>query len=165
MKILVLIIALTVSTAAYGGPGQSNPVEVGDVRWGRDFDAALERSSEEGKPVLVLFQEIPGCSGVRKFGREVLTNPSLVRAIEEEFIPMLVYNNRSDGMDGELMERYREPSWNYQVIRFLDAAGNDVIPRKDRVWTTSGLADRMVEALMAVDRPVPSYLEDLARSR
>jgi hypothetical protein len=165
MKILALIILLTVSTTVYGGPGPPNPVEVGDVRWGRDFDAALRRSSEEGKPVLVLFQEIPGCSGVRKFGRDVLTDPLLVRAIEEEFIPMLVYNNRSDGMDSELMARYREPAWNYQVIRFLDAAGKDVIPRKDRVWTTSGLATRMVEALMAADRPVPAYLEKLAQSR
>jgi hypothetical protein len=164
MKILAFVIALAVGTTAYGGPGQPNPVEVGDVRWGRDFDAALERSSEDGKPVLVLFQEIPGCSGVRKFGREVLTNPLLVRAIEEEFIPMLVYNNRSSGMDGELMERYHEPSWNFQVIRFLDAEGKDVIPRKDRVWTTGGVAGRMVEALTAVNRPVPAYLEELAQA-
>lgn len=112
--------------------------------------------------MLVLFQEIPGCSGVRKFGREVLTNPFLVQAIEEEFIPMLVYNNRSSGMDAELLERYGEPSWNYQVIRFLDAQGRDVIPRRDRVWTTSGVTKRMMEALMAVDRPVPEYLMDLA---
>ena len=165
MKILALIILLTVSTTAYGDSEQPNPVEVGDVRWGRDFEDALERSAEEGKPVLVLFQEVPGCSGVRKFGRDVLTDPLLVRAIEEEFIPILVYNNRSDGMDGELMKRYREPAWNYQVIRFLDAAGNDVIPRKDRVWTTGGVAARMVKALMAVDRPVPAYLEELAQSR
>jgi hypothetical protein len=164
MKILAIIIALAIGATAYGGPGQPNPVEVGDVRWGRDFGAALQRSSAEGKPVLVLFQEIPGCSGVRKFGREVLTNPLLVRAIEEEFIPMLVYNNRSSGMDGELMERYREPAWNYQVIRFLDAKGKDVIPRKDRVWTTGGVAGRMVEALTAVSRPVPPYLDDLAQT-
>ena len=51
----------------------TNPLEVGDVQWGRDFDAALEKSSKTGKLVLVLFQEIPGCSGVQKFGREVLT--------------------------------------------------------------------------------------------
>ncbi len=95
----------------------------------------------------------------------MLTNPQLVRAIEEEFIPMLVYNNRSGGMDRELLERYREPAWNFQVIRFLDAEGKDVIPRKDRVWTTSGVARRMIKTLRAVDRPVPKYLEDLAASQ
>ena len=78
---------------------------------------------------------------------------------------MLVYNNRSDGMDRALLERYREPAWNFQVIRFLDAEGRDIIPRKDRVWTTSGVARRMTEALDAVGRPVPAYLEDLAASQ
>lgn len=99
---------------------------------------------------------------MRKFGLEVLTNPRLVRAIEEEFIPMLVYNNRSSGMDLALLKRYREPAWNFQVIRFLDANGRDIIPRKDRVWTTRGVARRMVATLEAVGRPSPAYLEDLA---
>ncbi len=163
--IAILIVLVVLSSAANGGQTTENPVEVGDVHWGRDFYASLRRSAEEGKPVLVLFQEIPGCSGVRQFGREVLTNPVLVRAIEDEFIPMLVYNNRSSGIDRELLERYREPSWNYQVIRFLDARGKDVIPRKDRVWTTGAVAKRMIKALMAVDRLVPDYLKNLAQTR
>ena len=35
-------------------------VEVGTVKWGRDLDAALASSKESGKPVFVLFQEVPG---------------------------------------------------------------------------------------------------------
>ena len=163
MRVLSIIMVLAISVTAYADLSPQNPVEVGDVRWGRDFEAALKKSAESGKLVLVLFQEIPGCSGVRKFGREVLTNPALVQAIENEFIPMLIHNNRSSGMDGEIMKRYREPSWNYQVIRFLDARGNDVIPRKDRIWTTRGVAARMIEALTAVGRPVPDYLKNLAQ--
>lgn len=75
---------------------------------------------------------------------------------------MLVYNNRSGGMDRKLLKRYREPAWNFQVIRFLDAKGRDIIPRKDRVWTTQGVAQRMVKTLETVKRPVPDYLIDLA---
>ena len=75
IRIIAILIVLAVSSAPNGGHTTENPVEVGDVHWGRDFDASLRRSAEEGKPVLVLFQEIPGCSGVRQFGREVLTNP------------------------------------------------------------------------------------------
>lgn len=75
MRILASIIILAISVTTYADQTTPNPVEVGDVRWGRDFDAALKESATEGKPVLVLFQEIPGCSGVRQFGREVLTNP------------------------------------------------------------------------------------------
>ena len=164
MKLLTVFIILVVGVAAHGGEGMKNPIEAGDVRWGRDLDAALKNSAKTGKPVLVLFQEIPGCSGVQKFGREVLTNPTLVEAIEKEFFPVLVYNNRKGGRDEELLRRFQEPAWNYQVIRFLNAAGRDVIPRKDRIWTTSGVASRMVEALEAANRPVPKYLENLTLS-
>ena len=164
MRVLTVLIILAMVVTAYGGEAIKNPIEIGDVRWGRNFDAALEDSAKSGKPVLVLFQEIPGCSGVQKFGREVLTNPLLVEAIENEFIPMLVYNNRKGGMDQKLLNRFKEPAWNYQVIRFLNATGHDVIPRKDRIWTTSGVASRMIEALMAVNRPVPEDLKDLAKA-
>jgi hypothetical protein len=163
MKVFTTFIILTIGVAAFGGETRNNPIEVGDVRWGRDLDAALENSAETGKPVLILFQEIPGCSGVRKFGREVLTNPLLVEAIENEFLPVLVYNNRKGGMDEKLLRRFQEPAWNFQIIRFLNAEGRDVIPRKDRIWTTSGVASRMVEALKAANRPVPVYLKDLAK--
>lgn len=164
MKLLTIFIILVVGVAAYGGETTKNPIEAGDVRWGRDLDAALKSSAKTGKPVLILFQEIPGCSGVQKFGREVLTNPTLVEAIENEFVPVLVYNNRKGGMDEKLLRRFQEPAWNYQVIRFLNGEGREVIPRKDRIWTTSGVASRMVEALEAANRPIPKYLEDLAIS-
>jgi hypothetical protein len=38
----------------------SSPIELGRVNWGRDLDVAKTRSRETGKPVLVLFQEVPG---------------------------------------------------------------------------------------------------------
>ena len=162
MRVFTIFMIFTVVFTTFGSEAIENPIEVGDVQWGRDLDAAFKNSARTGKPVLVLFQEIPGCSGVRKFGREVLTDPSLIKAIENEFFPVLVYNNRKGGMDEQLLRRFNEPAWNYQVIRFLDAEGRDIIPRKDRIWTLSGVASRMIEALKVANRPVPKYLQDLA---
>jgi hypothetical protein len=164
MRVLTIITILAIGVTAVGGEPMKNPIEVGDVRWGRDLETALENSAKTGKPVLVLFQEIPGCSGVQKFGREVLTNPSLVEAIENEFFPVLVYNNRTGGLDEKLLKRFQEPAWNYQVIRFLNAEGRDIIPRKDRIWSLNGVASRMIEALTAANRSVPNYLEALAKA-
>jgi len=152
------------TTLTSGNPALDNPVEVGHVRWGRDLDAALQKSAETGKPVFVLFQEVPGCSGCQDFGKTVLTEPLLVEAIEDEFIPVLVYNNRS-GPDQELLKRYAEPSWNYQVMRFLNAEGKDLIPRRDGVWTTPGVRSRMIQALQAAGRRVPMYLHTVAAER
>ncbi len=140
----------------------ASATEIGQVRWGRDLDAALAQSDASGKPVLVLFQEVPGCAGCQDFGREVLSDPLLVEAIETEFLPVVVYNNRSSGPDPALMKRFQEPAWNYQVIRFLNAEGHDILPRQDRVWTLGGVAQRMTQALTKAQRPVPRYLESVA---
>ncbi len=41
-------------------PSADAPVELGLVQWGRDLDTALVESASSKKPVLLLFQEIPG---------------------------------------------------------------------------------------------------------
>jgi len=152
----IFIVTLSLVTALWAG----QPVETGTVRWSRDHDAALKQSAEQGKPVFVLFQEVPGCAGCKSFGKEVLSDSKLVGVIEQSFIPLLVYNNQSE--DANLLKRYNEPSWNYQVVRFLDGKGKDIIPRKDRVWDKRSLSQRMVKVLQQTGRPVPEELSMLS---
>lgn len=135
------------------------PRELGDVAWGRDLDAALAASAETGKPVFALFQEIPGCQTCVSFGDEVLSHPLLKEAIEDAFVPLAIYNNRP-GKDHAVLERFGEPSWNNPVVRFLDADGNDVLPRRDGVWSPYLVSQRMTQALETHGRDVPSYLAD-----
>lgn len=141
---------------------RKNPIEVGDVDWGRDFKGALKTSRESGKPIFLLFQEVPGCIGCQNFGQHVLTHPLLVEAIEDLFIPVLVYNNRFGGKDAEILELFGEPSWNFQVIRFIDGSGKDIIPRKDKIWSVSKVAARMIRVLEAVGEEIPLYLQTVA---
>ena len=165
MMIARLVLAtLFAHTLFFAQPVQGQkarpPIEVGKVGWGRDFEAALDASRRSHKPVLVLFQEVPGCSGCQQFGREVLSEPLLVEAIEDLFEPVLVVNNR-EGKDAEILKKYQEPAWNYQVIRFLDGNGKDIIPRKDQVNHLSEIADRMIATLDKADRRIPKYLTTL----
>jgi Thioredoxin-like len=102
------------------------------VKWQIDYDTAPASAKESGKPVFLLFQEVPGCAGCKQFGRDVLSDTAVVRGIEENFIPLLIPNNQP-GRDAEVLAKSGEPAWNYQVIRFLEANGRDLIPRKDRV--------------------------------
>lgn len=85
----------------------------------------------------------------------------LVEALEDEFIPLLVFNNKP-GRDDELRERFAEPAWNNPVVRFLDASGKDLLARRDGIWSSAAVATRLVEALTAAKRPVPAYLANLA---
>ena len=133
------------------------PEEVGTVKWGRDMDEALRASAVSGKPVFALFQEVPGCAGCKQFGREVLSDAALVAVIHESFTPVLIHNN-AGGSDAATLKKYNEPAWNFQVVRFLNAQGADLIPRQDRVWETAPLARRMAAALKAAGRPVPAGL-------
>ena len=161
MNQLCLSLALFLALMSCHANDPAQPEEAGKVTWGRDLTVALASSRQSGKPVFALFQEIPGCAGCKQFGHDVLSNPLLVEAIETEFTPLLIHNNKP-GKDAEVMKRFGEPAWNYQVVRFLDAEAADILPRKDQVWETGPLAERMIATLAKVKRPVPAYLKLLA---
>lgn len=123
-----------------------NPEEVGKVTWGRDYDAALALAKSTGKPIFLLFQEVPGCVGCKQFGRDVLSDDAVVKLIQDNFVPLLIHNNKP-GKDAEVLAKFNEPAWNYQVVRFLDTNGHELIPRKDRVWDAPELKQRIDQVL------------------
>ena len=159
-KLIVLLVApIAVLAVAFScADAAEQPAELGLVEWERGFDQAVERAKRDEKPVFVLFQEVPGCSTCVGFGSTVLSNRLLVDAIENEFVPVAIFNNRG-GEDGEVLRLYGEPAWNNPVVRLLDAAGKDLIPRRDGLFTAGQIGSRMIEALKAARRPVPKYLE------
>jgi len=159
-RLMVGLALMTLSFSCRADTAQQ-PEAVGRVSWGRDLDAALAASKGSGKPVFALFQEVPGCVGCRQFGRDVLSDALIVEAIETEFTPLLIHNNTA-GADAQVLQRFGEPAWNYQVVRFLDAAAKDLIPRQDQVWTTGPLVERMIAALGKAGRVAPNYLKLLA---
>lgn len=86
-----------------------------------------------------------------------MSHPLIVEAAEDLFVPVAMYNNVG-GHDGAVRERFEEPSWNYPVARYVDAAGDDLIERRDRVYDVQPTAARMVAALEAAEADVPAYL-------
>ena len=61
ITVAVLFGFLAAAQAAPGFvEGSDDPVELGLVSWQNDLDAALDDSASSGRPVLLLFQEIPG---------------------------------------------------------------------------------------------------------
>lgn len=124
-----------------------NPPELGDVRWLRSYRDGLAQSRATGKPVLLLFDEVPGCSTVNAFAREVLSNPLLVDA-SAHFIPVAVFNNEG-GDDAKVLKRWNEPSWNNPVLRFIDADEKELAPRLTHDEGLAGLLAKMNQALGA----------------
>ncbi|NJM38350.1 MAG: thioredoxin family protein [Akkermansiaceae bacterium] len=92
-------ILVTISTMSCSSePVSANPVEVGKVAWERDYHTAVKSSKDSGKPIFLLFQEVPGCAGCKQFGQEVLSDASVVKGIEENFVPLLIHNNKQGKM-------------------------------------------------------------------
>ncbi len=128
MKYLTMKLVILVFLFPHFLLAQNNPVELGNVHWLRSFDEAQARSKKEGKSILILFQEIPGCQTCRTYGSDVLTHPLLVEAIETAFIPLAIHNNKG-GADAEILKRYNEPAWNNPVVRIVDSHGSQILPR------------------------------------
>jgi len=163
LSVFVLISWTLLSPVSAKSTNPSNPIEVGTIKWLRNLDTALQQSVDEKKPIFLLFQEVPGCAGCQKFGSEVLSHPLLVEAIERHFVPLLIHNNKG-GYDAEILQRYREPAWNYQVVRFLDSQGKDIISRKDKIWNIASQSKRMIAALAQSKMEVPLYLQSIAQT-
>jgi hypothetical protein len=124
---MISLVALVVAA------GPAHP-ELGRVAWMRDFDAAQAQARRSQKPLLVLFDEVPGCSTVRGFGAAVLSDEALVRRIERDFVPVVVFNN-VDGADRRVLDAFEEPRWNNPVVRIMDAERRPLAPRFSGPYT------------------------------
>ncbi|WP_157016888.1 VPGUxxT family thioredoxin-like (seleno)protein, type 2 [Mesorhizobium xinjiangense] len=136
--------------------------ELGEVAWLRDHDYALALAAEQGKPVLLLFQEVPGCSTCVRFGQDVLTHPLMVELIADRFVPVAIFNNHP-GADAEILRRYDEPSWNNPVVRFLGPDGAQLLPKLADRYDALGLHDKITAVLEMLGNDVPGYFQLLGR--
>lgn len=143
----------------------ATPHELGDVPWSRNLDAARMEAARTGKPVLVLFNEVPGCSTVNVYADDVLTDPFVLDAAAL-FVAVFVSNNDFDGEHGAVdraaIARYAEPTWNNPVLRIVDANGAMLAPRITHDLGRAGLLRAMVTALDKASREVPPWLRIVA---
>ena len=155
MKTINLI--LIVSTLALFSSTLFSQEELGDVNWLRNYDEAIAKAEAEDKPILLLFQEVPGCATCRNYGNNVLSHPILVDAIENEFVPLAIFNNVK-GHDREVLQKYNEPTWNNPVVRVIDAKGKNVMDRLSGNYSAHGLALQMSLALRQAGKGLPLSL-------
>ncbi|MBI4178437.1 thioredoxin family protein [bacterium] len=138
-----------------------HPRELGRVSWERDFGRGADRARSEKKPILMLFQEVPGCATCVGYGQMVLSHPLVVEAIESLFVPVAIYNN-GGGEDAATLKKFREPAWNNPVVRIVSTEGSEIAPRLAGDYSIRGLLSAMSTALRKLNRPIPPYLQLLA---
>lgn len=137
------------------------PKELGKVSWFRNYDKAVAESKRSGKPIFLLFQEVPGCSNCIRFGHDLLSNPLFVEAIENEFVPLAIYNNVG-GEDKKILDKFNEQAWNNPVVRFINEIGIDLVPKLEFSLNPFLLHEKMKNVLLRTNKPVPLYFELLA---
>jgi len=154
---LLLLLSTTAISQQKTNP-KNQDEELGMVSWYRDYDTALSLSKEKDKPVLILFQEVPGCATCRNYGHDVLSNPLMTEAITNEFIPLAIFNNKG-GDDAKVLKKYKEPSWNNPVVRIVNKTGDDLVRRVASDYSAKGLYDAMVDALNKSEKEIPGYMK------
>ena len=132
--------------------------ELGVVSWYRDYDTALELAESQNKEVLILFQEVPGCATCRNYGHNVLSHPLMVEAIENLFVPLAIYNNKG-GKDKQILQKYKEPSWNNPVVRIVNKDGENAVNRIAGNYSAIALYKAMQESLVKSGKPIPGYMK------
>lgn len=143
--------------------------ELGKVHWLRNLDSALVEAKRRCKPVLILFQEVPGCSNCTRYGGVTLSHPLIVEAIEDQFVPLCIFNNKG-GADRAALDRFGEPAWNNPVVRIVSADGKGLVPRMADFGSSWQVVNGMRQALEGNGQSAPRYLslleeELLARER
>ncbi len=134
-----------------------NHIELGNVNWLRDLDEGVTLAIKKQKPVLILFQEVPGCLTCRNYGSLVLSHPLIVEVIETFFVPVAIFNNKK-GKDAEALTFFHEPSWNNPVIRIVNTQKIDMTKRVSGNYSESGLINAMIDVLVQMDVVIPEYL-------
>lgn len=137
-------------------------IELGRVSWYRDYDEAIILCEKEKKPILLLFQEIPGCSTCVNYGRDVLSNPLMVEIIENEFIPLAIYNN-IHGKDAEILKKFNEPAWNNPVTYIIDCNGKSIVNKVANNFSPFTLYQKIVEVLALLNKEIPLYFKLLEK--
>ena len=128
---------------------KQNPIELGTIDWyyAKDYEMVLNKSKETNKPILILFQEIPGCSTCKNYGKLILSNKEINLIINEYFIPIAIYNNRAMTKNDKILKKFNEPSWNNPVVRIIDYQENNIVKRLDGPYTIQALKTTLQSAL------------------
>ena len=137
---------------------QEQPEELGLVHWLRDLDAGQAEAQKTGKPLLILFQEVPGCSNCTRYGNSTLSHPLIVEAIETFFVPVCIYNNKG-GKDAAALKTFNEPAWNNPVVRIVYTDYKDLVPRISNFSSPAQLVRGIQSTLQTTGNTVPKYLE------
>ncbi len=148
-----------IPTPVIQAPSDPNqPEELGLVHWLRDLDAGRAEAQKSGKPLLILFQEVPGCSNCTRYGNSTLSNPLIVEAIETHFVPVCIYNNKG-GKDAEALKLFGESAWNNPVVRIVRADNQDIVVRMPNFNSSLQLVNGIRRALDLSGTTAPRYLE------
>lgn len=155
---LVTLTSMTLINAQEKTSPKNQSEELGEVSWYRDYDVALELAERQNKEVLILFQEVPGCSTCRNYGHNVLSHPLMVEAIENLFVPLAIYNNKG-GKDKQILQKYNEPTWNNPVVRIVDKEGDNKVNRISGNYSAIALYKAMQTSLVNSGKAIPGYMK------
>jgi hypothetical protein len=136
---------------------QNQAIELGKVQWIRSLQDAQKLAKSSGKPIFILFQEVPGCATCQNYGSEVLSHPLIVEAIESYFVPLAIFNNKG-GSDKAVLDIFKEPSWNNPVVRIVSHDLTEWTLRLSSNYSSLGLVEKINATILKTKGKIPDWL-------
>lgn len=167
-KILIktLLFVITLNHLSALGQIRTKPLnqeeELGLISWYRNYKEAIQASKTNHKPILILFQEVPGCSTCKKYGNNIIGHPLFAEVIEEYFVPLLIQNNKQ-GDDKAILNKFNEKAWNNPVIRIIDSNEKNLTKRIAGIYTPKGIHDRLIYFFKEQNIKPPLYFDLLGQ--
>ena len=89
-------------------------------------------------------------------------DPGIVKAIEESFIPLCIYNNSREGHEAKILKKFKEMTCNNPVVRIVSADdGKDLVKPIRTDWSRGALVEAMAQALESRKKEIPEALSAL----
>jgi thioredoxin-like negative regulator of GroEL len=147
-----LLLASMSSAAAPGEKAEPKP----RLHWVKNFDNALKKARQTGKPLMVDFWA-PWCSWCSRLDKTTYVDPLVVR-LAEDFIAVKV-NTEGDPKEAALALRYDVAT--VPTIAFISPAGNMIY--RVRGFEGPGRFPKSLEAARSVGARVVAWEETLER--
>jgi hypothetical protein len=82
----------------------------------------------------------------------------MTEAIDNEFIPLAIFNNKK-GKNLDLLKKHKEPTWNNPTVRIVNINGENIVNRLASNYSSIAPYSAMINALESSGNSITKYFK------
>lgn len=128
-----------------------------EINWMTDYEAAVRKADDEGKPILLFFTGSDWCGWCMKLVSEVLSQPEFIESMHDRFVFVEVDFPKRTALPNDISEQNERLAQlygirSYPTIIILDDQLNQVVRTGYRPGGSAKFAEHLTEQLRTSNR-------------